>query len=101
MKVNNGNSGPIRPDGPREPSAARGASKTPVAGGRTTPAPVDRLDRVEISNAGRALASKVEPLPRGTEDRIAQIRQRVLAGAYDTDTVVADVARRIIERGDL
>jgi hypothetical protein len=56
---------------------------------------------VEISNAGRALASKVEPLPRGTEDRIAQIRQRVLAGAYDTDTVVADVARRIIERGDL
>lgn len=101
MKVNNGNSGPIRPEGPREPSASRPVSKTPVDARRSTPARVDRLDRVEISDAGRALSSKVDPLPRDTEDRLARIRQRVLSGAYDTDAVVADVARRLLDRGDL
>ena len=32
---------------------------------------------------------------------LQDIRQRVLQGAYDTDSVVGEVARRILDRGDI
>ncbi len=99
MKVNNGNQGPIRPDRARDP---KGASSLPVANSqKPTPSRVERLDRVEISSAGRARAGRVEPVEQGQVDRLAQIRQRVMQGAYDADGVVGEVARRILERGDV
>jgi hypothetical protein len=98
MKVNNGNSGPIRPERPREAGAPH---ILPVGRGRKDgPGRVERLDRVEISDAGRARATRLEPVAPDAADRLARVRQRVLAGAYDVDGIVADVARRIIERGD-
>jgi hypothetical protein len=59
------------------------------------------VDRVEISSVGRARSARLDPVAPGAQDRLAEIRQRVLQGAYDTDAVVADVARRLLERGDV
>lgn len=56
-----------------------------------TSSPAKRRDSVEISDAGRALATA----------RVADIRQRILSGAYDTTHVIDAVARRILQRGDL
>jgi negative regulator of flagellin synthesis FlgM len=67
----------------------------------------DRSDRVEISDAGRALAAR-DGQPGRTADgaaldpaRAQQIRDRVLSGAYDTLEVVDAVARRLLASGDL
>lgn len=115
MKVNDGNQGPKRPERRTEPGKPRilpyeegakilpigDAKIQPAGGSKATPSRVERLDRVEISDAGRARASKVEPVSTGRADRIAEIRRRVLEGAYNADAVVADVARRILDRGDV
>lgn len=61
----------------------------------------EKLDRVEISDAGRARASSLEPTVPGTRERLAEVRRRVLTGAYNADAVVGEVARRIIDRGDV
>lgn len=99
MKVTNGNLGPIRPEKPRDPTSqppiGKGPQPTPAA------APSAPVDRVEISDAGRARAGKLDPVSPNATDRLEQIRQRVLQGAYDTDGVVEDVARRIAESGDI
>lgn len=99
MKVNNGNQGPIRPDRARDPRPVTPAGSSPAQ--KATPSRLERVDRVEISSAGRARAERLDPVAPGQADRIAQIRQRVLQGAYDADGVVGEVARRILDRGDL
>lgn len=98
MKIHGGNGGPQRPDRAREvttqpvdPRERRGAR---------TPSQIEKFDRVEISDAGRARASRVEQTTPDTPERLNEIRRRVLAGAYDTDAVVGEVARRILDRGD-
>jgi anti-sigma28 factor (negative regulator of flagellin synthesis) len=92
MKINGSNPGPLRPDAARD-ARNQGAD---AAAKDKAPATSQRQDSVEISDAGRT-KSGVE----GSSDRIQQIRARVLQGAYDTDEVVAEVARRILDRGDL
>lgn len=80
---------------------AQAARRSP-AHGVPTIAP-DRSDSVQISDAGRALAAREsgsEPAALSAE-RIAELRQRVLDGAYDSLEVVDEVARRILARGDL
>jgi hypothetical protein len=93
------------------------AGKTPAAGEAVKPTPsqaqpaVPRNDSVQISDAGRAraaeLAQAVEgPAPAAppselTPERIDAIRQRILTGAYDSAAMVEQVARRILESGDL
>jgi negative regulator of flagellin synthesis FlgM len=98
MKVN-GSNGPIRPgrDGspPGQP-AVQGERGKKESALRT-----ERLDRVEISAAGRARSGEVVPLSSSQPDRLAEIRRRLLAGAYDTNEVVDAVARRILDRGDI
>ena len=99
MKIQGGNGGPIRPD------RARDVSTQPVdareRASARTPSQVEKVDRVEISDAGRAKAGQLEPTTQGSEQRLAEIRRRVISGAYDADAVVGEVARRIIERGDV
>ena len=46
-------------------------------------------------------ASPVREEPRLTPDRIAEVRRRLRRGVYDSEEVAAEVARRILERGDL
>ncbi len=63
---------------------------------------VDRSDKVQISDAGRALAAREGDATSGlTPARAATIRGRVLSGAYDTLEVVDSVARRLTDSGDL
>lgn len=96
------NTGPIRPD--TASSAADVSESGDVRPAAAAPAPsaIDRSDKVEISDAGRALAARdgdqASPLDPA---RAARIRGRVLSGAYDTLEVVDAVARRLLDSGDL
>ena len=67
--------------------------------------PASRSDRVQISDAGRALAAQAAsdvPQSEGlSPERVDQIRQRILKGAYNSTEVVDQVARRMLERGDI
>jgi hypothetical protein len=94
MKINGGSTGPVRPDRARDPRETA-AGKTEQG----TSSSSRRVDSVEISSAGRARAAVVSGNDRAAH--LLEIRQRVLRGAYDADEVVAEVARRILERGDL
>jgi anti-sigma28 factor (negative regulator of flagellin synthesis) len=86
------------------PEAARAAEKLAAVKASTTGTPADapkgeaKSDRVQISDAGRALSAQ------GSEglsaDRLAQIRGRVQAGAYNSLAIVDEVARRILEARD-
>ena len=87
-----------------------GAKPTPSGGGPAQPvAAVPRVDRVEISDAGRALAAKASDGPAASAgaggemsaDRVTELRQRVLSGAYDSLAVVDQVARRMLQNGDV
>lgn len=98
MKINGGNTGPLRPDRSRDVQPPADATSARSA---RTPSQIEKLDRVEISDAGRAKSAAVEPTDPNSAERLAQIRQRVLQGAYDADQVVGQVAERILDRGDL
>ncbi len=66
------------------------------------PAPVTRpvkSDSVQISDAGRRM--NTEQREALDPDHVAELRQRVLSGAYNTLDVVDQVARRILTRGDI
>lgn len=81
------------------------ARATPAAGSPVQPtAAPARVDRVEISEAGRALSAQSVEATGGDElsaDRISELRQRVLGGAYNSLEVVDQVARRMLQRGDI
>lgn len=81
----------------RETGAAEAISSSQSAKPETPAASAKPRDSVEISDAGRALSGK-EPL---SPDRVAEVRQRILAGAYNATQVVDTVARRILQRGDI
>ncbi len=99
MKIQGGPGGPLRPDRTRDVSTQPVGSRE--RDGMRTPANIEKFDRVEISDAGRARASELEPTASGTRERLAEVRRRVLSGAYNADAVVGEVARRIIDRGDV
>jgi anti-sigma28 factor (negative regulator of flagellin synthesis) len=66
--------------------------------------PADRPDRVELSPEARALAARLEQGGEGEEltpERIAALRQRIREGAYDAPEMAAEVARRVLDSGDL
>ncbi|MEX2570313.1 MAG: flagellar biosynthesis anti-sigma factor FlgM [Gemmatimonadota bacterium] len=65
--------------------------------------PVDRGDKVQISDAGRALAAKAASGPRGelSAERVEQVRERIISGAYNSLEVVDQVARKLMASGDL
>jgi negative regulator of flagellin synthesis FlgM len=92
-------SGVVRPEvagtAPATKSDKPVAAAAPVAAVGTT-----RSDNVQISDAGRALAARGGTSSLSPE-RAAQVRQRVLDGAYNSLTVVDEVARRILGSGDL
>lgn len=67
------------------------------------PAQVQRVDQVEISDAGRALAeAEAGQVEQGLQaERIETLRQLVVGGKYDRPEVIAEVARRLQASGDL
>jgi negative regulator of flagellin synthesis FlgM len=69
-------------------------------------APARRADSVHISSAGRALAEQTQPVRSDpdaelTPEQIAEIRHRIVSGAYNSVEVVDAVARRILAGGEL
>jgi negative regulator of flagellin synthesis FlgM len=104
MKVNGRKLEGIRPE---EAKPVRETTSAPVAKqpAKSEVKP-DRSDRVQISDAGRALSESLKPA--GAEnaaelspERVAEIRKRLLEGAYESVHVVDEVARRILGRGDV
>lgn len=64
---------------------------------------VPPIDRVEISEAGRAMAMQQEVAAEGetlTPERLAELRERIREGDYNQPEVAALVARRLLESGD-
>jgi len=101
-----GNTGPIRPDTTRGSQPADSADNANIGPVAPTPSSTDRSDRVEISDAGRALAARGGDVDASSSAgldpvRAARIRSRVLSGAYDTLEVVDATARRLLDTGDL
>ena len=94
MKIN-GYSDNLRPTPISNPAVQRPAQDV-------TQAPATRpvkSDSVQISDEARRLnADTNESL---NPERVAELRQKVLTGAYNTLDVVDQVARRILTRGDL
>ena len=96
----------IRPDKTREilraadESAAKKAPSQPAA-------QVERSDKVEISEAARHLAAsgglREASAARGelTPERVAEIREKILKGAYNSIEVVDQVARKMLASGDI
>ncbi len=83
---------PVRDDG-RRPSVPADGRR----GGRGD-------DRVDISAEARALAEEAPAeAPEGVlpPDRLVDLRRQIQARFYDQPEVAEQVARRIIERGDL
>ena len=103
MQIHSKGTGPLTPEthsAPRADKADKLSGQTPAAGSVA----VDRTDKVEISDAGRALAAREtdRTVQAGLDPiRASHIRHRVLSGAYDTLDVVDTVARRLLQSGDL
>lgn len=85
-------------------------SATPAVNGTDPVAPAaeerpaaPRQDSVRLSAAGRALA-KADPTGERaplSPERIAELRQKVLDGAYNSLDAAEGIAREILARGDL
>lgn len=105
MSIENiGSSGPVRPGGASAVPEERDRTdrKTVQQVGRVPP-----RDRVEISERGRALAAREElaawlQAETGlSADAVAGLLARLDEGAYDSPTIAREVARRLLESGDL
>lgn len=94
--------------GPARAVPATPASPAKGPGGVTesaTPASpaAPRNDSVQISDAGRALAGTEggERASSLSPERVAELRRKVLEGAYNSVQSVDQVAQRILKSGDL
>lgn len=64
---------------------------------------VQRSDRVQISDEGRALAANAANETSGalSAERITDVRRQILSGAYNSLDVVDQVARKMLASGDI
>jgi flagellar biosynthesis anti-sigma factor FlgM len=85
---------PIRPERTDAQTGQKG-KRLPAA---AQPA---RADRVDISREGRDLAAKLDNVPGLSAERVAEIRQKIADGSYDSPEVLETVARRMIDSGDV
>jgi anti-sigma28 factor (negative regulator of flagellin synthesis) len=60
-----------------------------------------KQDSVSFSDEARALASGTSTHAAASSERVEDVRQRVLLGAYNTAEMAGEVAKRILQRGDL
>jgi anti-sigma28 factor (negative regulator of flagellin synthesis) len=58
-------------------------------------------DTVTFSDEARALASGTSTRAASSTERVEDVKQRVLMGAYNTAEMAGEVAKRILQRGDL
>jgi anti-sigma28 factor (negative regulator of flagellin synthesis) len=97
MKINGNTPDPLRSQAAQQAQGSKkGGKQAASARSETT----ERNDSVEISEAGRAM-SGAGSASAPSSDRIAEIRKKVLEGAYDSVEIVGQVAHRILQSGDL
>jgi negative regulator of flagellin synthesis FlgM len=103
MHIYSKHTGPVSSDVAQSAQPVDAADRIAVSGVVPTPSTTDRSDKVQISDAGRALAARGGDRVSSDLDpaRSASVRQRILSGAYDTVEVVDAVARRLLASGDL
>ncbi len=58
-------------------------------------------DTVSFSDEARALASGSSTNGATSSERVADVKQRVLMGAYNTAEMAGEVAKRILQRGEI
>ena len=71
---------------------------------KAAPDAASRQDSIAISDAGRALSgSRASTKATGslTPERVADLRKKVLEGAYNSTHVVDTVAKRLLSTGDV
>jgi hypothetical protein len=97
-----------RPTGPAGPRSTLSGGMPAVPAGPADlpggPAAPSRRDSVQISDAARALGGggvADAARPPLTAERIAELRRRVVEGAYDALPVAEQVARRLRASGDV
>jgi negative regulator of flagellin synthesis FlgM len=95
MKITNTSPSTVRPADAKAPAAP--ASQPQTAAKPAAP----RSDSVQISDAGRALSGADAKGSSLTPERTAQIRQRLLSGAYHSTEMADQVAKRILDKGDV
>jgi negative regulator of flagellin synthesis FlgM len=82
---------------PTSPDIAEKVNDAPArAPGRSAPT----RNGAHISSARQQLSARTDHTSGLLPERAAQVRQRMLSGAYDSLAVADTVARRIIARGD-
>lgn len=99
---------PYGPQRPAAPTPATRATPAPPAGS-SPQAPAQgarvRQDSVTLSDTGRALAEATAGGPQGASalppERVADLRRKVLEGAYNQTGVVEHVAKRLLSSGDV
>jgi negative regulator of flagellin synthesis FlgM len=97
MKINNGYSREVTPRSTRAVSDPANVDRSASTSAASDASQSASRDSVELSAEGIA-RSKDATL---TDQRIAQIRQNVLQGAYDSTDVVDQVAKKILASGDI
>jgi hypothetical protein len=102
MKIYSSSSEILRSEQTREIQRKSGNREKDVPG-QTNGAAAQRGDKVQISDAGRALAAQANGGARETltPERIAEVRERILSGAYNSLEVVDQVARKMLASGDI
>lgn len=58
-------------------------------------------DTVAFSDEARALASASPARVAAPAERVEDVKQRILMGAYNTAEMAGEVAKRILQRGEL
>lgn len=105
MRINGTGADIIRPDQTRELQRSQGESSLRKAASPQPSSPVQRSDKVEISEAARKLAHGVEASASTraelAPERVALIREKILSGAYNSLDVVEQVAKRMLASGDI
>lgn len=103
MQIHSKGTGALTPE-THSAQRSENADKASAAQNAPVTSSIDRSDKVQISDAGRALAARDtdRTVEAGLDPiRASHIRNRVLSGAYDSLDVVDTVARRLLSSGDL
>ncbi len=60
-----------------------------------------KQDTVTFSDEARALASGTSTKAAASSERVEDVKKRIMMGAYNTAEMAGEVARRILQRGEL
>lgn len=99
---------PSGPDRPRVDAPAPARAHQPVArvsdepsSGPSAPVAQRHRDVLDLSPAARAFVARAEDEGTLSAERVLELRQRVLDGAYDAPAILDAVASKLWQSGDL